>query len=92
MVLTEPYIARTKGSPGHEAKAKVGLYPGTKVPPTRHTAPQLLLDVMAREHTAALAEDLFLFPSSDCMAIPFLVRLTSHKHPVSFAVLILDAV
>lgn len=70
----------------------MGLYPGTKVPQSRHTPSQLLLDVMARQHSAALAYDLFLSPSSDCMAIPFLVRLTSHKHFVSFAVLILDAV
>jgi hypothetical protein len=32
-------------------------YPGTKVP--RHTPPQLLLDVMTRQHAAALAYDLF---------------------------------
>ena len=77
----------------HEDKAKVGLYPGTKVPQSRHTPSQLLLDVMARLHTtAALACDLLLSPSSDCMAISFLVRLTSPKHSVSFAVLILDAV
>jgi hypothetical protein len=31
-LLQSSVVVRTKGSPCHEAKAKVGLYPGTKVP------------------------------------------------------------